>query len=218
MAQILDPSTARSRATRAALLAAARSLLEQQGFDALTMAAVAERAGVTRRAVYLHFASRSELVTELFDFVSEAEGLAASTAPVWAAADAVAALEQWAAHLARFHPRVLAIARAAEQLHRRDPDAAEHRRRYLREQFAACRKLAAWLDRDRRLAPGWTAETAADMLFALISTDLLERLLEERNWSRRRLARHLALLLRSTFVADEGRGSPNDLDRARRAR
>ncbi|HSO53579.1 MAG TPA: TetR family transcriptional regulator, partial [Actinomycetes bacterium] len=39
------PQNARSRRTRAALLAAARSLLEEQGAEALTMAAVAERAG-----------------------------------------------------------------------------------------------------------------------------------------------------------------------------
>jgi AcrR family transcriptional regulator len=38
------------------------------------MAAVADRAGVSRRAVYLHYASRAELVTALFDYVSEQEG------------------------------------------------------------------------------------------------------------------------------------------------
>lgn len=201
MKQILEPSNVRSRATRAALLAAARSLLEQDGFEALTMAAVAERAGVTRRAVYLHFASRADLVAGLFDYVSEAEGLAASTDAVWASGDSVAALEEWAAHLARFHPQVIATTRAAERLHRKDREAAAHRERYLREQLNACRKLADWLEREQRLAPGWNSESAADMLFALISTDLLERLLDVRGWSRRRLERHLALLLRSTFVA-----------------
>jgi AcrR family transcriptional regulator len=200
--RILDPRNARSRRTRSALLAAARSLLEEQGFESLTMAAVAERADVTRRAVYLHFASRSELVAELFDFVSEAEGLRASTGAVWSAPDAAAALEEWAAHLARFHPQVLAITRATERLSASDPDAAGHRERYMSEQLTACRRLAAWLEHEARLAPTWTPETAADMLFALISTDVLERLLHQRRWSRRRLARHLALLLRSTFVAD----------------
>jgi AcrR family transcriptional regulator len=40
--------------------------------------AVADRAGVTRRAVYMHFANRSALVAELFAHVAEAEGLAES--------------------------------------------------------------------------------------------------------------------------------------------
>jgi AcrR family transcriptional regulator len=198
--QIPDATNARSRATRTALLAAARALLEESGFEALTMGAVAERASVTRRAVYLHFASRATLVDELFDFVTEAEGLAESTAPVWAASDSMSALEHWAAHLARFHPQVIELTRAAERLHRTDPGAARHRNRYMREQLAACRRLAAWLQQERKLAAPWTVETAADMLFALISTDLLERLLVERRWSRKRLADHLAALLRGTFV------------------
>jgi hypothetical protein len=70
----------------------------------------------------------------------------------------------------------------------------------MREQLAACRRLAAWLERERKLAAPWTVETAADMLFALISTDLLERLLVERGWSQERLVEHLAALLRATFV------------------
>lgn len=201
MKQIAEPANARSRATRVALLAAARSLLEEEGFEGLTMAAVAERAGVTRRAVYLHFTCRAQLVTELFDFVSEVEGLAASLAAVWEAPDAAAALEEWAAHLARFQPQVVELTRAADNLHRSDPAAAAHRERYLSDQLAVCRRLAAWLEREGRLAAPWTIDTAADMLFGLISTDLLERLLRERRWTRQRLARHLALLLRSTFVA-----------------
>jgi hypothetical protein len=95
---------------------------------------------------------------------------------------------------------VIELTRAAERLHRTDPGAARHRNRYMREQLAACCRLAAWLQQERKLAAPWTVETAADMLFALISTDLLERLLVERRWSRKRLADHLAALLRGTFV------------------
>ena len=201
MPQIDTPANARSRRTRQAVLEAAREILETEGFEALTMGAVATRAGVTRRAVYLHFASRADLVAELFDYVSESEGLAESTGAVWSSPDSVTALGEWAAHLARFHPQVIELTRAAERLHRSDPDAAGHRERYLREQLAACRRLAAWLDAEEKLASGWTANTAADMLFALISTDLLERLLDVRGWSRRRLTRQLAIFVRRAFVA-----------------
>ena len=195
------PANARGRRTRAALLDATRELLERHGFEALTMAAVADHAGVSRRAVYLHFASRTELVAALFDHVSETEDLAASVQAVRDAPDAVAALDEWAGHVARFHSRTLAVTRAVEQVHRVDPDAAAHRDRYLREQLAVCRSLARRLADEGRLAPPWTAETAAEMLWGLISVDLLERLLTERRWSRRQLADRLAVLLRSTFVA-----------------
>lgn len=198
----------RALRTRTALLAATRELIEEQGFEALTMAGVADRAGVTRRSLYLHFASRADLVGALFDYVVEAEGLADSTARVWAAPDATSALDEWAHHLARFHPQVSGVVRAIEQIHGRDPDAAAHRRRYLDDQMAACRRLAAWLAREGKLAPGWTVATAADMLFGLIALDLFERLLAERRWSRRRLGDKLALLLRATLVCDGGPGAP----------
>ena len=58
------------------------------------MAAIADRAGVTRRSAYLHFASRAEVVDALFAHVAETEGLAESVDRVWAAPDAVAALRE----------------------------------------------------------------------------------------------------------------------------
>jgi AcrR family transcriptional regulator len=195
-----QPSNARSRRTRGALLDAARAMLEEKGFDALSMAAVAERAGVTRRAVYLHFASRADLVAALFDHVAQAEGLEDSTRLVWAAPDAPAALEEWGRHLARYHPRLIGVSRAVECVRGTDPDAAAHRRRVDRAQLANCRRLAEWLEREGCLARPWTVATATDVLFALISTDMIERLVVDRRWPRRRLGDGLAALLRRTFV------------------
>ncbi len=202
-----EPGSGRSRRTRAALLAATRALLEEHGTESLTMAAVAGRAGVSRRAVYLHFTSRTELLTELFGYVSEQEGLQSSLQPVWQAPDAAAALEEWAGHLARFHPRILAVARAIQRVRRVDPDAAKHWELVMADQQACCHRLAAWLAREQRLAPPWTVPTATDMLWALMSFEVLEELLVDRGWSPRRYRAHLAVVLQSTFL-DRGRGAP----------
>jgi AcrR family transcriptional regulator len=195
-----SPQNARSRRTRAALLAAARSLLEEQGAGSLTMAAVADRAGVSRRAVYLHFASRVELLTELFGYVSEQEGLAASLQPVWDAPDAAAALRRWAAQHARVHPRILAVAMAIQRVRHGDPAAAGHWRLVMADQQACCRRLATRLAGEGRLARGWTVPAAAEMLWALMSFELLEELLVDRGWSPARYRAHMARLLASTFL------------------
>lgn len=200
--QIERPSNARSRRTHAALLAATRSILEDEGFEALTMGAVAELAGVSRGAAYLHFASRADLVSALFRHIAETEGLAESTERVWQAPTAVDALDEWARHLARYHPRLIAVTRAVERVRGLDPDAAAHRRRVVRAQLANCRRLATWLHDEGRLAPPWTVDTATDMLWALISTDMIDGLLADRGWSQRRLAESLGLLLRATFTAE----------------
>jgi AcrR family transcriptional regulator len=201
---IIEPTNARSRRTRAALLAAAHDILKDQGFEALTMTAVADRAGVTRRALYMHFPNRTELVSSIYGYVAEVEGLAESLEQVWAAPDAVSALDEWAAHLARYHPRVLPVDRALQRVWHDDPDAAAHRARVVAGKLANCRRLARQLADEGRLAREWTIESATDMLFALISSDVIEALIVDRRWSRRRLAKHLALLFRLTFANTDG--------------
>ena len=149
------PTNARGRRTRAALLNAARALLEEHGFSMLTMADVAERASVTRRAVYLHFRSRSDLVGALFEYVAETEGLVDSLQRVRSAPDAVTALDEWARHEASYHVRILGVARALEHVGREDPDAASWRESIAAHQQFDCRLLAQRLADEQRLAhPG----------------------------------------------------------------
>jgi len=210
------PANARGRRTREALLAAARALLEEAGFEGLTMAAVAQRAGVTRRAVYLHFGCRSDLVTALFGYVNETEDLRASLRPVHEAPDAVAALDEWARHLARYHSRLITHGRAFARVRGTDEDAARLWTMVMADWQAMCHELAGRLARERRLAPGWTVASAADVLWALMSFDVIERLLIERRWSTRRFADRMGALLRSTFVAGDQRVAAGMTDPTRR--
>ena len=64
-----------------------------------------------------------------------------------------------------------------------------------------CRRLAERLAHKQCLAPGWTVDSATDMLWALIATEPLERLLVDRGWTPQQYAERFAQLLRSTFVA-----------------
>jgi AcrR family transcriptional regulator len=200
---ISPPQNARSRRSRAALLDATRELITEDGFDALTMAAVADRAGVSRRAVYLHFATRTELVTALFSRLGETEDIGASLQRVWDSPDAVTALAEWGRHLARTHPKILPVMLAAERARHVDPAAADLWRTGQHRWLLGARRLADWLAREDRLAPPWTPATAADMIWALMSPDLLNRLWHERRWPPRRIADHLAALLTSTFATHQ---------------
>ncbi len=195
------PTNARGRRTRAALLAAARSILEDRGFPDLTMSAVAERANVTRRAVYLHFASRADLIGALFDYVAEIENLGPSLEQVRSAPDSLSALDAWARHEATYHVRILGVARALEHVGRADPEAATWRQRIAEHQLADCRLLAERLAQEQRLAPGWTVESVTQMLWALSSTEPLERLLVDCGWSPQQYAVRFSNLLRASFVA-----------------
>jgi AcrR family transcriptional regulator len=57
----------RSARTRAALLAAARDLFTEQGFAETGREQIAERAGMTRGALYHHFASKADVAAAVVD-------------------------------------------------------------------------------------------------------------------------------------------------------
>ncbi len=198
---ITEPTNARSRRTRAALLASAGAILDERGFDALTMTAVADQAGVTRRAVYMHFGTRAALIGALFDDQGDVDGLSESLRRAWEGPDALGALNEWAAHLARYHPQLLAIDRAVERIRHHDADAAAHRERRVRVKLRNARRVIRRLSDDGRLASPWTVETGTDMLFSLTCSEVIEALIIDRGWSQQGVADHLALMLRATFTA-----------------
>lgn len=59
--------------TRERLLAAARTVVEADGYGAASVVAVAEAAGVATGTLYRHFASKEELLVELFRSVCDRE-------------------------------------------------------------------------------------------------------------------------------------------------
>lgn len=195
-----EPQNARSRRTRQALLDQARRMIEEHGFESVTLAAVADGAGVSPRALYLHFRSRSDLLTSLYRSLGETEDLASSLARVWDSPDAVSAIQEWAAHIARSHPRILAISRAIERSRFTDPDAKALWDLTMKNWLKSCRRLAAWLEDEDALSGQWTVQSAADMLWTLMSWDVTERLVLSRRWSERRYAQQLAALLTATFT------------------
>src|SRR5580704_8226833 len=66
-----ETQAARSARTRGALIEAARALFATKGFAATGRDEIAEQAGVTRGALYHHFASKTELAAAV---VEELEG------------------------------------------------------------------------------------------------------------------------------------------------
>lgn len=61
---------------RAQLLETAHAIVREQGTDALTLGALAERAGVSKPIAYRHFETRSGLMTALYKEINERQSIA----------------------------------------------------------------------------------------------------------------------------------------------
>lgn len=73
--------------TRERLLSAARELIEEGGYGAASVAAVAARAGVAAGTLYRHFRSKEELFVEVFRAVCDREERAMAAAAAARASD-----------------------------------------------------------------------------------------------------------------------------------
>ena len=68
--------------TRTRILQASVRLLEAQRGQSVRMGDIAREAGISRQAVYLHFASRAELLEATTQYLDERLGLEKTAGPV----------------------------------------------------------------------------------------------------------------------------------------
>jgi AcrR family transcriptional regulator len=197
-------SSARSQATRAAILDATLRLLERDGYHAVGLAAVADEAGVSRQAIYLHFASKMKLLKALVDALQEKYVVPAfERRRVWESGSGLEALDAWVDVVTLTMPPILAVANAVDAARRSDPEAETIWRRPMRSRYEGCLRIARWLEQDGTLAPGWDPSHAARFLWALTSFRLYEDLTSH-GWSRRRYAEYLQRSLRAALTITPG--------------
>ncbi|MGI8713997.1 MAG: TetR/AcrR family transcriptional regulator [Solirubrobacteraceae bacterium] len=125
--------------TRERLLAAARELIEEGGYGAASVIAIAARAGVASGTLYRHFASKEELFVEVFRAVCSGEERAMRAAVAEADGELPSGSAQWLETvLATFARRALRNPRLAWALIAEpvDPRVDSERRAY-RARYAA---------------------------------------------------------------------------------
>jgi AcrR family transcriptional regulator len=189
-----DPSAYGAPSTRLAILEAARTVLELRG-PKLGLAEVAERAGVSRQAVYLHFGDRAGLVLALVRDMDETLDLVGSLAHVHAADNGAELLERamrlntefWAAVAP-----VAAILRAAEVEDEGLRAAWRDRMRFRQLTF---RRMVEQIAATDGLAADLNIDTASALLYAVAHFDPWRELTGELAWSDDEYVEHLASLL-----------------------
>jgi len=163
--------------SEARILDAALACLRSGG--GLTMAQVAEKAGLSRQAVYLHFPGRDALLAALRARQPAAPDLDA-------APSARAALGLLIAAQAHADPALAALDEPAT--------AAQAR-------LARCAHVAARFQAEGALVPQLSPAAAADLLWSLTGPRLWRDLVAGRGWTAERYRGHIAFLAGRALTA-----------------
>lgn len=186
--------------TRKRILDAARGLLEDRGLP-ITMAQVAEAAGVSRQAVYNHVGDRSGLMVALVGYLDEVLGLAELAESVREAPTGREALAAMVALHATYHEHIIGFTRQAEALRHSDPAVAAAWEDRMAGRREAHRGIVRRLADEGELAAGWDVESAAMVLYTVTLPRTWDELVVERGWSTGQYREHMTRLLTRALVA-----------------
>ena len=181
--------------TRARILAAARALMDEAPGAPVSMGAVAQRAGVSRQALYLHFADRAALFVEVSRLVDSTERTADRQRRVDQAPSGREALRQAVALQGVLKPRVNGLAVTMDVMRRADPaaNAAWQEREHAR--LSRCEDVIRRVDTEGKLGPAWDVPTAAGLMWAVTSQRVWDDLVCDQGWSQARYVARLTTLL-----------------------
>ena len=180
---------AQAAATRTDILDAAQRLLEQRGYAATTMDAIAAEAGVALKTVYVAFETKSGLLRALWNHVLRAGEDAVPVARQdWYREVLNEPDPEGQLRLAARNSRVvkLRIAGILEVIRTAAPIYADIRGLWSRIQtdFHANQRVIVESLRDKgALAPGLDVDSAADILWTLNHPSLWQLLVDERGWT-----------------------------------
>ena len=175
--------TVSSGNSRSRILDAALSLIVRRGGADVTMREIAKAAGVSRQAVYLHFADRAELLVSVARHADEKRGLAAEIRKIVEAPSAIDALRETASLQACTNPGIWAIARAVDAVRRTDEAAERSWQDRLQHRLNGCTEVIARLRKEKVLRPGLPVSAAADLLWSITSLRMWEDLVLQRGWT-----------------------------------
>ena len=203
-----------ARATRRAVLDAARKLFVERGYVATTIDAIAARAGVSPETLYATFKNKRSLLSQLIDVST-----AGDDAPVpilgrgWLQEmrddpD----LERRLRILARNGRLILERTAPVYEVLRggaaADPQVASLWELNKAQRFAGQRELLRVLTQRNPLREGLTAGTATDILFAVGSPETYRLLVIDRGWSADRFERWYADSLARLLLAQKAESGP----------
>jgi AcrR family transcriptional regulator len=195
-----------AQARRRAVVVAARALFERDGFRPTTIAAVAERAGVSAESIYKGFGTKAALAKAVFDFVIAGDD---EPVPVWqrSEADAIRAepdvrrkLIMYTRGLAARQQRSAKVQILIRDGGHTDESLAALWRQLLAERLTGMTMLGRHLIESGQLGKGVELDEVRDILWTYTAVELYELLVLGRGWPLDRYAEWIARAVTAALV------------------
>ena len=188
-------------ATRRRILQAAWELLEQQGAG-VKLVDVADKAGVSRQAVYLHFADRSGLLVALVDYIDVGLGAVQLRAHIHGGATGVESLQRWIETMSWYTAKIDRITQVLESSQYQDEALAAAWRDRMGRRQTHIRSIVERIAVEGHLAEGWSVDAVVDLIYVVTMPGAWRELTCERGWRAEQYTQNLMRLVRSALLSE----------------
>ena len=169
--------------TREKILNACWQLTEGNLGKGARMSDIAKTAGVSRQALYLHFENRADLLIATTRFIDEKQNIKERLEPYRSADTGRDKLRELVTFWAHQMEIIQGMARALLALQATDPEANaawQERMEALRDEI---RTTFEQIETEGDLAPGWTVDSATNLLWSAMSFQGWEQLKQAPDFS-----------------------------------
>lgn len=174
--------SSKSEQTRKRILQATLDLLETGAGNGVRMTDIAGAVGITRQALYLHFATRAELLMAATQYLDEIKDVESRLAPSREASSGIARLDAFVAAWANYIPEIYGLAKALLAMQETDDVAAAVWCQRMQDMKEGCAAAVEALAADATLTPSLTADEATDLMWAMLSVRNWEVLTRDCQW------------------------------------
>lgn len=172
----------KSDRTHAEILDTAWHLIAAEGAE-VSMGKIAKAVGLTRQSIYVHFGSRSGLLTELVRRADEREDIWGNFQKALESPSAQARLEACLVVWFNFVPKIYPVASDLIRLKAKDEEASTAWYDRMAPLIAFLKTRIEDLKQEEALASNWSTDEATDYLWAQCSVQSWELLVHDRGWT-----------------------------------
>ena len=188
--------------TRNRILKATLALLEASRGRGVRMTDIAQRAGISRQALYLHFSTRSRILIATTHYLDELKGSEERLVPSRTAQTGTERLDAFIEAWGGYIPEIHGVARALLAMRDTDAAAAKAWDERMQDMREGCEAAIEALNRDNMLSSRHAPKQATDILWTMLSVRSWELLTIECGWQQDDYIATLKSLAQRILVAD----------------